>query len=432
MSSLAPLSFVPPHFAKNAVTLVFDCRAGVAGDMFTASLLHLLEELWAEEEGGAEHVAACQKAWREALEGLPLDNVTIEVSDVQKCGIGARKLRVHHTEDHPHRGLSDVLGILGRGELTDGALEKAGAIFRALAEAEAAVHQTTVDDVHFHEVGAVDAIIDIASAAILLDAFAPQKIVASAVRTGFGHVDCAHGQMPVPAPATARLLRGIPTFAGDVEMETATPTGAAILRACATDFGQPPPGQIWAEGYGAGDRDTPHANVVRAMLHTSSDEGLRLEHDAEREEIVVIETHIDDMTGEDFGALTERLLKDGGAVDVSCVAAIGKKGRPMMWVRVLSPPGAREKTIDTLFSSSTTLGVRVRTDERWVRLRDAVEVETSYGRIRGKRVRDPSGHERFFPEADDCGRAAEVAGVSMAEVRLAAAAAFAKTIGSDL
>lgn len=427
MSSLAPFSFVPPRLTQHGpCTLVVDCRAGVAGDMFTAALLHLLDELWAEEPGGQERAAACRSAWRDALESLQLDDVAIEVADVQKCGIGAKKLSVTHREHHPHRGLSDVLSILNRGALSAGALEKATAIFRALAEAEAAVHQTTVENVHFHEVGAVDAIIDIASAAILLDAFGPAKVIASPVRTGFGHVACAHGKMPVPAPATARLLRGIPTFAGDVEKELATPTGAAILRTCVDHFGSAPAGQTWAEGYGAGERDTPHANVVRATLQTAVEGQSVLAHDATWEEIVVIETHIDDMTGEDFGALTERLLSDGGAVDVSCVAATGKKGRPMTWVRVLCPVIHRAKTIDTLLTHSTTLGVRVRTDERCVRVRDAIEVQTPFGVISGKRVRDPNGHERFFPEADDCAAAARQASVSVADVRVAAAAAFAQ------
>jgi uncharacterized protein (TIGR00299 family) protein len=388
--------------------LFLDCFGGISGNMFFGAMLDLgLDE----------------RAWREAIAKLPLDDVELVVERVTKRGVRANHGDVRFPHQHVHRGLGDCLDIVEAAGLDDAVSARAEAIFRRLAEAEAEVHGTTVDEVHFHEVGAVDAIVDVVSAAFLLEASGAERVVASPVRTGFGTVNCAHGVMPVPAPATALLLRDMPTYAGDVEGELTTPTGAAILAASVNEFRQQPPMRVEAIGWGAGTKDTPHPNCLRALLGTLEAPSPRPgQRPWVEERLVEVECNIDDMTGEDLGFLVEELLA-GPAVDALVLPATGKKGRPAHVVRALALPEKERDLLDTLFRHSTTLGARVRWERRVRVDRDEVELDG----LRAKRARDG----RVKVELDDLARLARAESRSLAEVRRRAMHALSDHEGAE-
>lgn len=392
--------------------LYLDCYSGISGNMFFAAMLNLgLDEA----------------AWRVTLARLPVEGVDVVLERVDKRGVRALHGDVRYPEQHAHRHLGDVLAILKQAELDDAVLLRAERIFTRLAQAEAEVHGTTVDEVHFHEVGAVDAIVDVVSAAWLLEAAHVERVLCSPVRTGFGLVKCAHGLMPVPAPATALLLRGVPSYAGDVEGELATPTGAAILAASVDEFVRQPPMRVERVGWGAGTRDAPFPNCLRVLLgdlerrtpvkrasvtagsapRPAVSSGVRVD-----EMLLEVEAHVDDMTGQDLGFLLEELLATA-AVDVIVMPAVGKKGRPAQVVRALARPEDEDRLLDVLFSRSSTLGARVRLERRVRLLRDDVTVRTSAGVVRAKRTSDG----RLRPEHDDLARLARESGRPLADLR---------------
>lgn len=373
--------------------LYLDCFSGISGNMFFGAMA----------DAGLD-VAA----WRAAIASLKLEGVELVLREVQKRGIRALHGDVHFPHQHVHRGLRDVLAIARQGELPPGVLARTERIFTALAEAEAEVHGATVDDVHFHEVGAIDAIVDVVSAAWFLEALAPDEVVASPVRTGTGMVRCEHGDMPVPAPATALLLRGTPSYGGDVPGEFTTPTGAAILKASVDRYGPQPLMRVERIGWGAGTREAPHPNCLRVVVGEADESVSGLVE----ERIAEVECHLDDMRGDELGFLLEELLA-GPAVDVLALPAVGKKSRPAHVLRVLSPEGQEDEVLRLLFSRSTTLGARVRVDRR-VRLeREERVVTTSFGEVRVKVT--PDGRQRA--EHDDVARLARAHGVAPALVR---------------
>jgi pyridinium-3,5-bisthiocarboxylic acid mononucleotide nickel chelatase len=381
--------------------LYLDCFSGISGNMFFGAMADLVPQ-----------VGLDVAAWRGALASLELEGVEVTLSEVHKRGIRALHGDVAIPHQHVHRGLHDVLAIVRRGRLTPGVLARTERIFTALAEAEASVHGTTVDDVHFHEVGAIDAIVDVVSAAFFLDALAPDEVVASPVRTGSGLVRCAHGDMPVPAPATALLLRGVPTYAGEVPGEFTTPTGAAILKASVSRYGPQPLMSVRAIGWGAGSREAPHPNCLRVLLgeaESAPAEGLV------EERIAVLECHLDDMRGDELGFLVEQLLA-GPAVDALVLPAVGKKGRPAQVLRVLCPVGQEGEVLALLFAGSTTLGARLRVERRVRLAREERTVQTPFGEVRVKIT--PEGRQRA--EHDDVARLARAHGVALAAVREAA------------
>lgn len=378
--------------------LYLDCYSGISGNMFLAALL----------DAGVD-----ERGWRAALSRLPLEGVEVVVERVSKRGVGALHADVRHPEQHAHRHLSDVLDILKRAELDDAVYARAERIFTRLAEAEAQVHGTSVDHVHFHEVGAVDAIVDVLSAAWLLEAARVERVLCSPVRTGFGLVKCEHGLIPVPAPATALLLRGVPTYAGEVEGEHTTPTGAAILAASVDAFTRQPPMVVESIGWGAGTRDAAYPNCLRVLVGTLVEAAVGADANERVDETLLeVEAHIDDMTGEDLGFLVEELLK-GPAVDALVIPAVGKKNRPAHIVRALAQPHDERALLDRLFAHSTTLGARVRLERRVRLTRDDVVVRTSAGPVRAKRTRDG----RVRPEHDDLAALARSTGRSLAELR---------------
>jgi uncharacterized protein (TIGR00299 family) protein len=393
-----------PRDASTRRTLWLDCFAGMSGDMLLGALLDL-----GSVNGAAKSVLD------ELIDRLAITGVGVDVSEVRRAGMRASCARVVIPDEHVHRHLHDVLALVDEAVVSPRARVRAHAVFTRLAHAEARVHGIPVADVHFHEVGAVDAIVDVAGAVSLLDALGIERIVASPVRTGFGQVSAAHGTLPVPAPATALLLQGLPSFGGDVEGEACTPTGAALLASLVDAWGPQPKGIVTAIGTGAGGRDPrEHANVVRAFL---VDEGAPVGASSKAwidERLAEIECHIDDMSGEALGFLSEELLR-GPAKDVVFTPVTGKKSRPAVLVRILVDEAAVDAALALLFTHSTTLGARV-LDARRVRLpREDIVVETADGPVRAKRVTF-AGRVRIFSEYDDVAALARTHGRTLADV----------------
>ena len=316
-------------------------------------------------------------------------------------------------QDHgPHRSLNDVLQIIYRATLPETVKEQAAAVFRRLAEAEARVHGVSPEKIHFHEVGALDAIVDIVGAVAGLHALGVTRIVASPIPSAHGYVQTAHGKLPVPAPATSVLLEGVPVRGLALEGETVTPTGAALIVTLADQFGIMPSMRVKRVAYGAGSMDLPLPNLLRLWLGE-----VETKHAAHWhvEPLVVLSTNIDDMPGEWFGALMRRLL-DEGALDVWYTPIHMKKGRPAVLVNVLAPLDTRLHLREVLVMETTTLGVREMPVERWCVPRHTTEVMTRWGRVRVKVASLPNGTRRPIPEFDDCHTLAEQHGIPLMEV----------------
>jgi uncharacterized protein (TIGR00299 family) protein len=356
------------------------------------------------------------------LAGLDLAH-RLRVRRVRRGAIAARYLDVRipgqksgadgewHTHEYG-RSYTGVRRILQKARLEPSIRERALAIFEALARAEARIHGTRLEKVHFHEVGAIDAIVDVTGAAIGLARLGIERVTASPVALGHGSLESVHGRLPLPAPATLELLRGIPTVPAHVDWETVTPTGAAILRTVVDEFRSLPAMTIEAVGHGAGrERAGPMPNVLRAVLGRESG------FSADR--IAVLETNLDDLVPEHFDYLMERLF-EAGALDVSLQHLQMKKNRPGFGLRVLARPSDRTALAGILFAESTAIGVRALESERLVLEREARVVQTAFGRIGVKRVWDGSGRSVVSAEYDDCKRAARKAGVPLREVVRAA------------
>lgn len=391
--------------------LVFDCPSGISGDMTLGALVDLGIPL--------EGIQA-------ALATLPLGGYTLRHEVVHRNAIAATQVSVEldHAHEHAHRHLYDVLAILEAGTLRPRALRWAKAVFQRLAEAEAAVHRTTIEAVHFHEVGAVDAIVDIAGACVALDLLHERHDVTDMwtgqLRLGRGNIKTEHGMMPVPAPATLHLLQGFPVQFGEVEGERVTPTGAAILAALTKPLHAViRPGAV---GYGAGSRhylDT--ANVLRLVLCEPAQPASRADVSADTEsghrhpQVAVLRTTIDDMVPEFFGHLMQAIL-DAGALDVFYTPVLMKKGRPATHVTVVAEPPDVQKLAAVLLNESTTLGVRVQLEDRVELPRRAGRVSTQYGDVEVKIARRPDGRLRVVPEYESVRRVAKDARVPLLDV----------------
>ncbi len=380
----------------------FDCLSGISGNMTLGALLAC----------GLEEAALVR-----GLAQLPVHGWALKTETVLRRGISAVHVEVeehHHHEGHdhhhPHRGLGDILRIIEGSTLSARVKQQASAIFTRLGEAEAAVHGTTPDQVHFHEVGAIDAIVDIVGTVIGLEALGIEHIVASPLPLGRGWVTCAHGTFPVPAPATAMLVRDVPIVESDIEAELVTPTGAAIVTTLADHFGPLPTMTVRAVGYGAGGRDLPRPNVLRVFLGETAESA--------PVEIVGLETNLDDLPGEITGYLMDRLFA-AGALDVFFTPIQMKKNRPGVLVRVLCAPIDEQGCTATLFAETTTLGVRRTAYTRTVLPREFHTVETPYGPVRVK-VSRWGEVERAEPEYEDCRALAEQHGVPLLAVYRAA------------
>jgi len=375
-----------------------DPFAGIAGDMFVGALLH----------AGApfDHLSA-------ALRGLDLSGFEVDCTDVMRAGVAAKKFHVRHGEDHHHRGLTTILDLIARAALPDAVKARASGAFRRLGAAEAKIHGVSVDEVHFHEVGAVDAICDIVGAAVCLDALGIEEIYARPLPLSTGTVDAAHGRMPVPAPATLELMRGRPTFDSGLEGELVTPTGAALVAAWA-EAGAPPPFLPVAIGYGAGDRDPKgYPNVCRVTLGEASAEAAG--------PLCELVCDVDDATPQVLGHLLGRLL-EAGALDATLHGVQMKKGRPGTRVTALTRAEHVPAVETVLFTEGTTLGVRRRAVERTELPRKIVTVETPHGGVRVKVAELGGKVVHVAPEYDDCRALAEETGLPLREItRLAMA-----------
>lgn len=380
-----------------------DCSTGISGDMTVASLL----------DCGVDQHALVQ-----AVESLQLPDVRLVVEPTIKSGFRATRIRIEHPEQHAHRHLADIRRIIdGSDVLSASQKSLAVRIFEAIGAAEAHVHGTSIDAVHFHEVGAIDSIVDIVASAVGFDLLGADRVTCSRIPTGRGSVRIAHGICTVPPPATAELLKGVPLCDVPVDAELTTPTGAAIVRTVVDAFGELPAMTITDVGYGAGTMDLPgRANVLRIFVGTPVPA-------ADSDRVVLLETNLDAVTGETIGH-TQRRLFDAGALDVFCTAIQMKKNRPGTLLNVLCRPADVENLEQIVFAETETLGIRRHTLERAVRQREECQVETPWGTVRGKRAVAGSGVNTFAPEFDDCARVATAAGVALRDVYRAAESAY--------
>jgi len=381
----------------------FDCFAGASGDMILGALL----------DAGVE-----PDAWQGELDKLNLSGYELKIDRVQKEGIAATAVRVLVDEGGQERHLTEIEELIGTSQLPNGVKETSVEIFRRLAVAEAKVHGTTSDRIHFHEVGGVDAIIDIVGSVVGLQLLGVEEIYASALPLGHGFVDCAHGRLPLPAPATVELLRGVPVLSRDVEGELVTPTGAAILTTLAKGFGPFPPMTVEGIGYGAGQRDFPFPNLLRLLVGTTSPA-----LDARMETLTLLEANIDDLNPEFYGHLMECLFT-AGALDVYLTPVQMKKNRPGVVLSVTCPPAQAQALAALVFAETTTIGLRRQEVQRWALARERVEVETPYGTVGVKVARLSGRVVTASPEYEDCRRLALESGVPLKEVYAAAEAAL--------
>ncbi len=354
--------------------------------------------------GALADAGADQIAIAAAVESLGA-GATVAFEKVKRRGIGATKYRVTAEETRKHRHLPHIVQMIEAGRLSARAKRDAIAVFERLGEAEAQVHQVPIEKVHFHEVGAADSIADIVGACVAFDLLGIERVACSPVNVGSGTVNTEHGVLPVPAPATALLLRNAPVYARGPAVELTTPTGAAVAAALAESFGVLPPMKIARTGYGAGDRDfTEHANVLRVILGepAAAEEALT---------VSVIEANIDDANPQALAYAAERLI-EAGALDVTLQAALMKKGRPGQLLTVIAKPEDREALAQIVFAETTTLGVRIHSAERRVQERAWMEVETRYGKVRMK----VAGDGRYAPEYEDCRRLARESGAPLQQI----------------
>jgi uncharacterized protein (TIGR00299 family) protein len=334
----------------------------------------------------------------------------LKIDKVRKGGFAATYVRVEAPDEHKHRHLHHVEEILNRGSLTPRQRELALRIFRRVADAEAAVHGVPVEKVHFHEVGALDSIADIAGAAVALDLLGVERFTSRPVPTGRGMVKCAHGMMPVPTPGTAELLKGAPLAPSAIEAELTTPTGAAILTTVVQEWTETPAMTIERVGHGAGTRDLPEQpNILRVFLGTAASSGVATD------QVWVLETNLDDVSPEVIGYCYDALFA-AGALDVFTVPIFMKKNRPGVLLSALCPESALSAVEDVFFRETATLGVRRYPAMRHRLHRKEHTVETPWGPIKGKLAWREGGTPVFSPEYDDCARVAREQNVPLREV----------------
>lgn len=386
-------------------TLYLDCGMGAAGDMLTAALLELLPD----PDGFIAELNAV---------GIP--GVTIEKEQVSKCGIGGTHIAVkingveedeaahghHHDEHHHHHsGMHDIKHIVHHLSVPERVRKDVLGVYTLIAEAESHAHGVPVTDIHFHEVGTMDAVADVTAVCLLMDRIAPDQVIASPVHVGSGQVQCAHGILPVPAPATAYILRDVPIYGGGIRGELCTPTGAALLKYFVTEFGDMPVMKMTAIGYGMGKKDFPAANCVRAMLGETESAG---------DIILELNCNVDDMTGEAVGFAMEALFA-AGALDVYTVPIGMKKSRPGTLFCVMCRPEDREKMVKLLFRHTTTIGIREKGYKRYTLDRSMETVRTPYGEVRSK-ISTGYGVTRQKYEYEDLARAARENDLSVSQI----------------
>ena len=400
-------------------TLYLDCGMGAAGDMLTAALVELLPD---------------PDSFIAKLNALAIPGVQIKKEKAVKCGITGTHISVtvhgmeeseemhehehhhdhhdhehshdHHHEHHHHSSMHEIEHIISDLQLPQKVRNDVLAVYGLIAEAESHAHGVPVTDIHFHEVGTMDAVADITAMCLLMNELAPDEVVVSPVHVGSGHVKCAHGILPVPAPATAYILKDVPIYGGGIQGELCTPTGAALLKHFATRFGDMPVMKTQAIGYGMGKKDFETANCVRAMLGETTDK---------TDVVSELSCNVDDMTAEEIGFATERLF-ESGALEVYTIPIGMKKSRPGTLIRAMCRERDRENIIGALFRHTTTIGVREYVTHRHILDRKTEAVQTPYGEVRRK-ISSGYGVSRSKYEYDDLARIAKEQNISLDEVK---------------
>ena len=386
-----------------------DCSSGISGDMFLAVLIDAgvpVDRLFAE------------------LKKIPLGFYEFKRTRAGRGGLVGTRVEIRAPGEQPHRTLPDIQNLLVTASLPAKAAAQALMVFDRLAEVEGRLHNLPPGEVHFHEVGAVDAVVDIVGTCVGLELLEISDLVCSPLNVGGGRVEAAHGTLPVPAPATAELLKFLPIYSSGVEGELVTPTGAALVSTLASGFGPLPPMKVNRIGYGAGERDFPgHSNLARLFV------GERVETvegrpGAPGDELVsVIEANVDDMSPQLYGYFLEQALA-AGALDVTCTATQMKKNRPGLTITILCEPERGDALSQLLFAETTTIGVRIHEARRKVLDRELVTVETPYGAVTVKVARREGKVVNVAPEFDDCQRLAAEQSVPLKQVMAAAGAAY--------
>ena len=376
-------------------TLYLECGMGAAGDMLTAALLELIDD---------------KQAFVNRINRLGLPGVNVTAEPSVKCGITGTHMKVtvdgeeeesldahsHHHEHgrehshHHHASVADIEELINGLDVSDRVKADAKAVYALIAEAESQVHGHPISEIHFHEVGTMDAVTDVVSVCLLMEEIGAEEVVVSPVHVGSCHVHCMHGILPVPAPATALILKDVPTYGGHIRGELCTPTGAALLKHFASRFGDRPMMKTKAIGYGMGKKDFEQANCVRAFLGES---------EGKREQITKLECNLDDMTGEDIGYAIEQLFS-AGAREVFTQPIGMKKNRPGVLLSVLCAAEDADRMAEEIMKHTSTLGIRRQEMSRYVLKRDVRTISTPYGDVRIKRA-SGMGVERSKPEFDD-------------------------------
>jgi len=380
-------------------TLYFDCFAGASGDMILGAMV----------AAGVD-----PNYLREQLSRLAVSGFTIDFETVNRSGLSATYARVETAHEHKHRHLSDVRQIIEASVLNEAVKQRAVQIFTRLAEAEARVHNEPIDHVHFHEVGAIDAIVDVVGAAICFDALQIDRFNCSPIHVGSGMVKMAHGQFPIPPPAVTELLKGVPFYATDIKGELLTPTGAAIITTVCSEYGPIPRMTTETNGYGAGTREYQNfPNVLRVLIGQTEDTGAR------DERLWMLETNLDDASPQIVGHVMDRVL-ESGALDCFFTPVQMKKNRPGVLLSVLCGAAEKEVVMKLLFTETTTLGVRSYEVTRRALERSIVRVETPYGPIDVKVAHLDGRVVNEMPEFEQCRQAAANANVPLKVVEEAA------------
>jgi len=373
--------------------------------------------------GALIDVGVDPRALLDQLQSLGLGGWKIKFERVDRSGISSTHARVETAHEHAHRHLSDILKIISQSHFKQSVKDRAASIFSRLAEAEARVHNLPVEKIHFHEVGALDAIIDVCGAAIGFDLLGVEGFISSPLRVGFGLVQMAHGQFPIPPPAVAELLKGKPIYAGEFEGEFVTPTGAAIITEVAERFETLPAMKVHSTGYGAGARDPKgFPNTLRLLVGETEDL-------AADETLLMIETNIDDMSPQFFGYVIDRAFALG-ALDCYLTQTQMKKNRPGSLLSILCRAPERERFLALLFAETTTIGVRSYEVKRRALQRETVAVDTRFGTIDVKVVHIENGSVKSMPEFEQCRAAAMAADVPLREVQEAARQAYLNHSGT--
>lgn len=430
-------------------TLYLECGMGAAGDMLTAALLDLFKE--------PEQII-------DKLNRIGIPKVKYVIEDSEKCGIKGMHVRVlvdgieetpadmdesfahkemndhmnnaHIHNDHMHNGhihdehvhdhqlghhahhhssMHDIENIIQGLNVNDNVKKNAVEVYRLIAEAESKVHGKTVDEIHFHEVGSLDAVADVVAVCYLIDELNPDNIIASPVRMGYGHVHCAHGILPVPAPATALILQKMPVYAGELEGEFCTPTGAALLKHFVKEYGNMPVMSIENTGYGMGSKNFPIANCLRAYIGENADSDGMYEKDKIHDKIIELRCNLDDMAPEDIAYATE-LLMDEGACDVYTLNIQMKKNRPGIMLCCMCKQNEKEKFAGLIFKHTSTIGIREYECNRYILKRENIVIDTGYGKVQAKKS-EGYGTKKIKAEYEDIARIAKETGLPISEVR---------------